>query len=430
MIMKLFSQAGVALLLLSSSASSRALTSPSPYQIELLYRSIGAQPPDFDALARDSQQFRQASEFDRSSVLGEQTQRLRREYESMRDVDTVTLRVSGSFNEYDSANGGFPLDLFQPNIGLNFYSRAPYTVSFENYKEFSTWKIESTAARKTLADLRNSRSVVYELQARPFANDAVGENRLRMQVREVRILDPRNGNAIAAMKSNEALRPLLSAANAAHEDVPADKMEFRGLKIGDDESKYLAWVKSNYGSYSSKSFDSLDRLNHQFAQIKGVDIENRMWMGSSPQVMGTNLKCQAELDAERNCGTVILQRETSASPRKVTTIIGVQTLVGVTESSVTDALVRKYGNYVDSFETVASISGRMEGSNYRGKQFVWGRSFQATDKFGATKYTDQKRNWPIEAYLLNPEKDIYVLIVQLTRSPLSAVANADSGPKL
>lgn len=84
-----------------------------------LTRNLYDGPPDFEALARRSDTYRQADEFARGEVLAQEVARLQGEYEGFGDDLQVRLRAQIRLGDYNAARGGFPISLFTPGTYLD-----------------------------------------------------------------------------------------------------------------------------------------------------------------------------------------------------------------------------------------------------------------------------------------------------------------------
>jgi len=427
--------------LLATTAYAETINMPDAATIQLLQRYLASNPPDFDKLARESDKARNASEFDRAAVIKTETDRFRQQFMSMKDVDGLVLRVSDSLGEYDSNRGGFPLGTFQPDIFIGFDRWTK--VTFDNYSEFSVWKLPVDEAQAVLSKFRYGRSVVLEIHTRPFGTDHTGDNMLRTQVRSVRILNDK-GTLLGEMKSAEPDRQIMAAGSTTNTVIGDEKLDLLGLAMGADRKAFGEWAGKNGftidesggrvpGDTSGKVYTT--NPMRFTANSKGLPITG--FSGGNPRqfrplpVAGEKFDCGSSVGPERICGEATFSKEEDVGQQRVISLRMVQNIAGATTEQVVAKLTEKYGAFTDSFDAAVISGAIMHSNSYEARQYVWGSPFPTSNKIGdPVTFTEQNKNWQIEAVVFQPEVNRTVLLLQLVSAQEGANPAASTDVRL
>lgn len=142
----------------------RTLSPPTPIEIEMLYRYLAGDPPNFEEMALQSNEYRNANEFEKPQSLKKAINELQRLYTSIQDVDYIMLRVGSRFSQYDAEKAVYYIEAFKPSSGLSFDG---YNVEFENADYFHEWHLGVEATKKVLEKSRY-RDLVLTITVRPF----------------------------------------------------------------------------------------------------------------------------------------------------------------------------------------------------------------------------------------------------------------------
>lgn len=422
-------------LFMTTTSHAETLNMPDDAAVELLYRFLANEPPDFDKLARESRVARQASEFQRTAIIEDEASRLRQEFLAMASVDEMIVRVGDRLGEFDSARGGFPLATFGPDRFVSFNRAA--RITFDNHREFSVWELPVSEAQAVLPRLDHGRSVVLELSLRPFGTDPARRDTIRTQVRSARLLT-NNGTLLGEIRSEEAERQIMGTADARSAALPDDKLDVLGLQVGASRSDFFDWIEESEFSTQEPEYQS--NLIGQAAQsnVRTVfdftassdGLKERGFLGGRMptfrplEIVGHQFDCDAKVDAERLCGQVTFSEDEDIKDQRITTIKLAQNTVGLTTDQVVARLVEKYGSYTDAFDSFVEAGEIFDTVRHRVRHYVWGNSVTPLKTSGGpVAFTGLDQNWQIEAVVFQPEMNRTVLMLQLVGS-----GNGQSSP--
>lgn len=437
----------------SAYAGARDIQNPNAQQLNMLHAFLQGKPIDFEAQARNTTAFRNANEFDRANVLRQEVERLRAEYLSSAEINELIVNVRGSFSDYDSATGGFNLDLFRPGVYVNPAQTAPGLL-FDNNEEFRTWKLDVPSARAVLAKTRNNRTVTFEVRAKPFAVDTTGHFLIRTQVRQVRIIDSASRTVLADIKSSEPAKRIAAPGVFAIPEIPANKLNVMGLQHGATYLEFMRWAKANNlhtdvdqlgsgmlerwappgykpptlrknaeGIVLLPAFTDTHEIAFAATELSKQSLGEKI---SKYDVAGENLDCGTKDQLKQTCGRVRISKgeEDQSDRRKVMSFDIVQNLNTGDTASILNDVTSKFGNYNDAFDVVLG--------KYRGRHYVWGQSFEKNwTENGAAIIGNQGKSWPVEVFILQVSGNRSVLIVQINGSHSNSGATAaEKRPRL
>lgn len=243
-------------LTLPSTAHAETYLNPDRPWWKQFFAVVDGTSPDFEAAAKQDMQYQSANEFDRDGVLVRLVAQLREQYAQIDTASAeITINMRSQLGDYSSAQNGFPVSLFAPNMRLQLDGSDLYFRNFESYSIFPASKGEGQAFRTrigtqpliaslTLTNIRKSTT-------RPRAYDGF--------VRKV-TYTAKDGLVVAEFTATENA-PLPA-------DVAADQLaavrkrlvEMAGIPpLGTPWSEAKATIQSSYPFIASDVFAYTDR---------------------------------------------------------------------------------------------------------------------------------------------------------------------------
>lgn len=151
----------------------RQLDHPDDLQMLLLsYRLEGREPP-IATWAGQQSRVAYADEFQRPALLQDERGRLQAIHDGTADVGRLRLNVNARFGEYDSARGGYYLDVFMPGSVFHFNAQPSpaerqqrVSLQIDNPEELNFWPLDAAAAQDVLARNSGLRDVTLDSRLR------------------------------------------------------------------------------------------------------------------------------------------------------------------------------------------------------------------------------------------------------------------------
>lgn len=142
---------------------SRTLSYPEDLQMIMLSYRLRGETPPFEKWAKEANSVRMANEFNRSTALEEEMDRLRDAYDSIAEVGVIQLRTISQFSEYDGNQGGYYLSAFAPGTTYSFDAyREKAALQITNAGAAYLWPLDAQAAQDVLQKNVNMRSVTID----------------------------------------------------------------------------------------------------------------------------------------------------------------------------------------------------------------------------------------------------------------------------
>lgn len=408
-----------ALFLSNSAVNAETIEMPTDFQVESVYRNLANLPPDFERAARESQEYRSASEFDRSVVLERQIEALKSEFTSLSDVEALLIRAQSQLSEYDAERGAYYIEAFRPGT---YYPFGSYGINMENAEEFLEWSLPVEEAREVRDAVGVFGSIIAEITIRPFATSPGRDGLIRGQVTAVKVF---GDNRLLHEKeiSPDTYRPIsIQGGTTNEEPITDDNLVVSGIPLGaylEETENVLSQegysffegahrgeqyeyrpvgFSTNEDTLSDFSASSEDRTATLYNNI----MEARNGLHYLTSVLGPKLDCRGQSDALEKCG-YLFARDSG----QISTIIHMQQAFGVSEETIVDALAARYGQPSDQMPAVIMNS-------YRGTMLMWGISNgDLGETVPAVSDLSENRHWQIEAYIVEPEQGRHSVIVQL-----------------
>lgn len=424
---------GITLLLPPTFALARTIEMPTNFQVEAIYRNLAGQPPDLESAARESEEYRAASEFDRATVLERQMEAKKAEFDNLKDVEAITLRARTSISEYDSAKGAYYIDAFQPGT---YYPFGNYDVLMENGEQFRAWELPVEEARAVRDRVGDYASLTAEITIRTFGAAPGGERQIRGQITDVKLfhddallyeqtLDTAEYRQIVVAGETSVEEKPVAAENLTVAGIPLSMYleetlavlhqegyaHVEGMERGEPHNHRPVGFSTDEATLQSFKSSSDDRTAQMVSDIMG----RRSGRHYLTDVFGPDLDCRGETDALEKCGYFFAR-----SDGHVHSIVQMQQAMGVSEDTITEALVEKYGQPSDSMPATVMNS-------YRGQMLVWGRSSRDLgETVPAVAKETENQHWQIEAFIVEPEEGRRVVIVQLNEVSANAGASSEA----
>ena len=408
-----------ALLFHAAFVHAETIEMPTDFQVEAVYRHLANLPPDFERAARETQEYRNASEFDRSEVLARQIEALRAEFSRLSDVDAFVIRARTSLSEYDSEKGAYYIEAFRPGT---YYPFGRYSISMENGEEFREWLLPVEEAREVRDAVGSFGSVITEITIRPFASSPGGEGRIRGQVTAVKIFADDRLLHEEALPTEAYLPISMQGGTTNEEPVSEQNLTVSGIPLGAYlEETEMVLAQEGYSFFEgaprgeqygyrpigfSTDEATLGTFKTSSRDRTATIYSNIMGGRSGPHylaaVLGSRLDCHGQSDALEKCG-YLFARDSG----QVDTVIHMQQALGVSEKTIMDALSARYGQPSDKIPAV--IMG-----SYRGTMLVWGLSNgDLGETVPAISDISENRHWQVEASIVEPDQGRHSVIVQL-----------------
>lgn len=437
-------------------AVAREIVSPDATQMDLIYRFLASDPPDFEQLARQHSEVRQANEFERANVLQRVEGNLRRDFELMKEVDAVRIRTGSRFSEYDADQGAFLLSSISPE---SYFQFGPIQLFFENAEQFQAWKVPVAEARD-IVNANPFRDVVLDIAFRPFAIDASRGKRLRAQIIGLDIVSKKSGNVIASFTVPESEhREQIIAGLPTSSGLESEKVEVLGLNIGMNAGQAADWAaEAGYSMYvltrpaqePFKGADGAATLKELLSQELEVPplffaSDSRAFTpgektqmspsgmsrfvvgGDMHTIFGPELDCGARDNLGVKCGVAAFEtvRDKDLKQEATNFRFGalLQSATGVTREHVIALLSEKYGPPSDNIRTTIFDS-------YETNLLVWGRSRQNDDSRIIFSPVTRSQNWEVEAYIVEPSGNRVVVITHINNFGPSTQATASGGGEI
>lgn len=132
----------------SSTAQAESYSNPDRAWWKQFFAAVDGTSPDFEAAAKQDLQYQSANEFDRDEVLARLVAQLREQHAQIDTASAeITLNMRAQLGDYSSAQNGFPVSLFAPNMRLQLDGSDLYFRNFESYSIFPASKDEGQALR-------------------------------------------------------------------------------------------------------------------------------------------------------------------------------------------------------------------------------------------------------------------------------------------
>ncbi len=422
---------GVAFLFLSlfsiSSLQAREIVNPDKRQIDLLYRYLASDPPDFASEAKKSYEVRSANEFDRPNIARQIENTLRRDFDLMKDVDVIRIRTRARLSEYDSDRGGFYISSLKPG---SYFKFGKIQLAFENADHFHLWDVAVGDARYTVEKIGYGRDVIIDIRTRPFAIDAARGKRLRTQIIGLDIYSKKTNEQFASLSLPEGqFRTIKIAGLEQSSTLTSDKLNVLGLSHDMGFDLVADWgIANGYAIFAfedkgvkprtsqggadllktlaQKSYHtpdlylSSDQRSFKFKTIStgfgGSEFEG----GARYSIFGSKLDCLSPQNLGVKCAMVEFDDTYEGDERHTALkrITFVQNAYGVTREQITAKLTEKYGPPSDNISTTVF-------DQYRSNLLIWGRSRQNSGNenqmyFSRVAWT---QTWEVEAYIVEPD---------------------------
>lgn len=447
-------------------SQAREIINPDDVQIDLLYRFLASDPPDFASEAKKSYEVRSANEFDRPNVARQIENNMRRDFDLMKDVDVIRIRTRAKLSEYDGDRGGFYISALNPGTYFK-YGNIQYT--FENTDEFHLWEVPVGDARYIVEQLGYGRDVVVDIKTRPFAVDAVRGRKLRTQVIGLDIYSQKTNQQFASLSLPEdQYRKITIAGLESESTLSPDQLSILGLSFDKSFDEVVDWaVENNFAMFSFEDKKSEPRIGVEGGKtIKEMIAEEnkpsggilgtskasyypRLYVGSDERsfqiqlvkggwagarefadggaysIFGSNLDCLSPQNLGVKCGVIQFwgsDADDKTTPDSIRRITFAQSASGITREQVVAKLTEKYGPPSDN-KSVSVFD------TYRGNMLIWGRSRQHPDSENQIYFTRETwtQNWEVEAYIIEPSGDRITIITQINVFPPSDITTASEG---
>lgn len=136
----------------------RTLSSPSDYQMAVLfYQVVGLEPP-FRDWANADRRVRNVNEFDREDVMARVQQELVLAAQAVSGIGFVEISTRSDFGEYDMTAQGFRLETFDPDRFWRWdYQNNRYKLTMENASQAELWQMPREEARSLIEGMRYRR---------------------------------------------------------------------------------------------------------------------------------------------------------------------------------------------------------------------------------------------------------------------------------
>ncbi len=439
---------------LTFSVQAREIFNPDDTQIDLMYRYLASDPPDFRSEAKKTYEVRRADEFNRPNVARQVENNMRRDFELMKDVDVLRIRAHGKLSEYDSDRGGFYVSALSPGTYFK-YGTVQYI--FENPDYFHLWKVSTGNARLVVEQLGYGRNVALDIRTRPFAVDAAQGRKIRAQVIGLDIFSAKTKKHLGTINLPEdQYREIMVAGLEPESILTPDKLNILGLSHDMTYSQVIDWaVNSGFAMFSFKDsgkasrtgadggkilkqqfsqelpylpdlFLSSDNQSFKLKQIKGGwDGSLEFGDGGEYSIFGSKFDCMSPKNLGVKCGFVDFVGSDATDeekPESVKRITFAQSASGVTREQIIAKLTEKYGTPSDNKSAIIF-------DQYRGNMLVWGRIRQHPESDVQMYFTRETwtQNWEIEAYIIEPSEDRITVITQINVFPSDQEATISGG---
>jgi len=158
---------GLFIALLAMAASAREIQAPSPEDVFLISYAISKTPPDFKALAKTSQQYQQASEFERPKIVDKTAPQLKKQYDAVADADTVVITIDDYLSAYDSDYKEYVMKAFSSDAFVSYQVFGKeLKIHLKNAAKFADWHLDPTAAETVLNRNNKTRSIKLLISAK------------------------------------------------------------------------------------------------------------------------------------------------------------------------------------------------------------------------------------------------------------------------
>ena len=129
----------------------------SPYYIALLFYKMTAQIPDFDAWARQTPEYKNASIFTRMIILEQKIKEMKNDYNSLSVREYLIVEIPVRMSEYSVSNNGFFIENFSTDTFFPVtYNDKSYAIVPEGIVDKQWLKVSTIAAAKTIDDAAKS----------------------------------------------------------------------------------------------------------------------------------------------------------------------------------------------------------------------------------------------------------------------------------
>ncbi len=127
-----------------------AITTPDT--VAMIYSKLTRQLPDFDSLARQTQAYKDASDFERSSVQDSEAQKIKEAYRLLTVTEPLVVETQVKLSSYNTSNHGFFVENFKSSTffpvgsGDKLYAFVPQDIMDKQWL-----KVDDEAAAKAIA---------------------------------------------------------------------------------------------------------------------------------------------------------------------------------------------------------------------------------------------------------------------------------------
>lgn len=153
--------------ILAIAAPAREIQAPLPEDVFLISYAISKTPPDFKALAKTSQQYQQASEFERPKIVDKTAPLLKKQYDAVADADSVVITIDDYLSEYDSEYKEYVLKAFSSDAFVSYQVFGKeLKIDLKNAAKFADWHLDPAAAETVLNRNNKTRSIKLLISAK------------------------------------------------------------------------------------------------------------------------------------------------------------------------------------------------------------------------------------------------------------------------
>lgn len=133
---------------MASSACAETFSNPDPAWWGRFFKAVEGTQPDYEMIAKRDQAYLSASEFNRDEVLEKLVDGLKQQQGNI-DVGRaeITVTIRATLGDYSTADEGFPVNLFVPNMHLPIGSNQLFFRNFDAYRIFPATRDEGKALR-------------------------------------------------------------------------------------------------------------------------------------------------------------------------------------------------------------------------------------------------------------------------------------------